>query len=1151
MTPIALKNCCCTCNVGSYVPRWKNVTAVRTQSDCADPTTKATVVADGTNIPAARLDISYSNNSGGEDCPGGGFTCGKCGGWLVGGDLSGLSAQEVTAGTDDIVAGATPDATHYTVDNNSYQAYPNAAASFFQVGDIAKIVTLGSTDWNAMAGTTGVTYKVGDIFTVAVVGSGSGTAQLMTDMLMARRRGGQWIFAQKYWHGVFGYNVSENCVADPTVAASLTKYRTATVTLRASVWHYVGGFSGTKTLMGTDALDWVASVNQTSGIVTSTFSRTCTETSAGNWVFFIYAMTVGAGVIPTLYGLPSLCPGADIHYDITNYIDGTPSSPVFTKDIRNQVTTETSFGNYEFHFNLTGQLSTEITVTVTLSDPYTSEQLAADFMAAENAWDMSDFKRLNSLRMDENLAHSALCTYAEHQGVASQFAAPFPSLPTALPISAHQANQTMDDYSSPAKDSNGFAPWTYDPLLYAPNTGTPLPSNYATWTPVSGQGADWTPTWAQIAWHDPQDCIWQTQALPAHGIYFTDPATVGYFPANFTSASLRTGIYDGSIIAHTSPSSGICARHFWFNAITYRREENYIEPEHISTGTFNWNTYSHGAYSDGQLPWPTMRWLPGYLEQYDSAFHVADGHNQPNGTFGQQFTDFPSNVSVAPQGLLVGGKYCQAVQKWQAVNFGRPCGIDRYAVDQTTVVGVASVTAGVYTVFQTGISTNNQPAFIAKAPLAAGGLQNNDYIMIEGTGVFKILTITAIGNDAKGRPNWTIAMTVAGKLDDPPTGYAFSDPEQRTDGYTHLGRLRWLGYTQFGGTFSSAPGIDLKAAVTMSLVSGTPTIASAGGLPYLRIDPTTAAIRPVNLYDAAWTLLVSGLAITRTDDNNFTAAVNYPTAAWMMDTQFATAISASATTDWTKYDSSSKQTGVHIGWSFNQRMVAAAAEVVATTITAAQFNTAFSPVTYPPTWIGGSSPVAGVLDSSYSIAQFNYPGTMSCPAIVGIVPDGSPENFGAGQVLFGFPAVPVDSIYGAHSQSYIGLTMEDPFNQPPFKPDCDYDPTGLSCPWSWREDDGSGMADVMYSSGTCVGELQTAYYAMRPMVEALSSIPSGCSLPTGVTLYYDPANKFPPPNYPNGIPLGANVTSDWGTTNRICNNVSRFVADYAAWANCP
>jgi len=99
--------------------------------------------------------------------------------------------------------------------------------------------------------------------------------------------------------------------------------------------------------------------------------------------------------------------------------------------------------------------------------------------------------------------------------------------------------------------------------------------------------------------------------------------------------------------------------------------------------------------------------------------------------------------------------------------------------------------------------------------------------------------------------------------------------------------------------------------------------------------------------------------------------------------------------------------------------------------------------------------------------------------------------------------------------------------------------------FSWKEDDGSGKSD----DGGATPPVY--YYAMRPLVEAADAVPSGKSLPIGVTLFFDPANKFPPPCYPNGILYGATVTSDWKTTERICNNVSRFVADYAAWSFCP
>jgi len=53
---------------------------------------------------------------------------------------------------------------------------PNTNAGDFLIGVHYNILTLGSTDWNAAAGTSGITYAVGDGFIAATTGSGSGTA---------------------------------------------------------------------------------------------------------------------------------------------------------------------------------------------------------------------------------------------------------------------------------------------------------------------------------------------------------------------------------------------------------------------------------------------------------------------------------------------------------------------------------------------------------------------------------------------------------------------------------------------------------------------------------------------------------------------------------------------------------------------------------------------------------------------------------------------------------------------------------------------------------------------------------------------------------------------------------------------------------------
>jgi hypothetical protein len=66
--------------------------------------------------------------------------------------------------------GATPP-THTTT---------TVSGGFFVVGRDYTIATLGTTDWNAVAGTSGVTYEIGNTITATATGSGNGTATTRT-----------------------------------------------------------------------------------------------------------------------------------------------------------------------------------------------------------------------------------------------------------------------------------------------------------------------------------------------------------------------------------------------------------------------------------------------------------------------------------------------------------------------------------------------------------------------------------------------------------------------------------------------------------------------------------------------------------------------------------------------------------------------------------------------------------------------------------------------------------------------------------------------------------------------------------------------------------------------------------------------------------
>lgn len=68
---------------------------------------------------------------------------------------------------------------------NNYSNVTTVNAGDFVVGDTYKITFLGNTDWNDVAGTTGVTYSVGDTLIALNVGSGTGIADFVPPQISA------------------------------------------------------------------------------------------------------------------------------------------------------------------------------------------------------------------------------------------------------------------------------------------------------------------------------------------------------------------------------------------------------------------------------------------------------------------------------------------------------------------------------------------------------------------------------------------------------------------------------------------------------------------------------------------------------------------------------------------------------------------------------------------------------------------------------------------------------------------------------------------------------------------------------------------------------------------------------------------------------
>ena len=196
--------CCCTCEDGGTVSRWLNSTLVRPVGDCTSGGTHYTVA------PYSRIDPLDAVNCAGT-------VCGACGGWLLGGDLKGLSAQVVQDAINDIAPPPANDTTHAAVDHNTYLK--------------------------------------------------SGTVDMRS-----KRRGGRWVLGRKFWHGAFGWKSNDACDNLASFPPDQTKYlkfeQSAAWNCSAAQWY------GGATAVDSGNYSGSSTVNRFSGITVNTLSIT-------------------------------------------------------------------------------------------------------------------------------------------------------------------------------------------------------------------------------------------------------------------------------------------------------------------------------------------------------------------------------------------------------------------------------------------------------------------------------------------------------------------------------------------------------------------------------------------------------------------------------------------------------------------------------------------------------------------------------------------------------------------------------------------------------------------------------------------------------------------------------------------------------------
>ncbi len=1014
----------------------------------------------GDTLPANYTSAPYPRDQQSANCnpP---AVIGDCGNWLVGGDLNGLSAQVITDTVNDIgTCGST-----FTSDHNCYNQ--------------------------------------------------NGTVNMKTSKLF----GGQWINARKQWHGALPWDANEMCSpVNPALPPTQNRYLTFSVN---ATWDYEdntsnppdynfteilsssGSYSGSNTVNSktgirttgpltmyqldqryyNDGLDpWTKNINTNvtngTGYINGYQDATGTN-DPGTPVGPNYLITYG-GSEPT-YEIP-------MHSVEDFYCGGM--GPLMASYFSGGFTIITYDANgtpRNNHFSAVGT-ATNWSISGSASDTNGSGSVAIVFnVSATQVYYSIYYTQSTWGILSGGPGETETITYrASFTGTLSN---PYTATDCYTDFINALNQWDMSDMNLGNFRTDGELA-NAPVILYDELTAT-IPDMVYQFTMDDYRGSPTSGIWPQTPYLDPYSFQW----IASDGSVNNIPG-----PGHCSmSPPLRTG----AILAHNPAGSD---RHFWFDYADYEVDS----PCPSGTG-HTWSIHYLGGSSDPLLPAVTMRWLDKLDAQYDGLNGCGSSFTPSVGNFPYAWWDQTGNK-------ITGGKYVCATQTWDAINPGRPCGPDKYAIDQTLVGCVTATTVvqnpnavvtGTFTVSQNTAGTS---VWNSTTPPPASGL-----VMVAGAyapGLYQVTGVTGTGP-------WTISVSsiVDGSDFGVPTGWQMS-----TVAGNFIGWLR----------FPTAPGICGRAPITTSYSSPTLTINTASQ-PYLRAGLTGSIL--VDLYDTNMTLLASSVSLTRVNDGQFTATITgapatnpYPTAAYIV----------AAGVTWTTFNPAiHNRTGVFLDWSFNQRLQ------------------------HVPGYVPNSG-YAGVDGCTGCAAtQFNYT-PARCIAVVGIVPfasqsaagsqtpsgSGSPppsvplENF-PNQVLFPMPeTVTFDVAYGAHWQGMIALTMQDPLYQAPFNPFCG----GTT---SWEVDDGTGK------SNTTTPPL-VDYFPSPPLVEATTS---SAGLPSGIYSTYDTShNQISPQMYPHGIPVGnissgayGSILTDWVFASNACATITaggNFSTIYSTFVYC-
>ncbi len=615
---------------------------------------------------------------------------------------------------------------------------------------------------------------------------------------------------------------------------------------------------------------------------------------------------------------------------------------------------------------------------------------------------------------------------------------------------------------------------------------------------------------------------------PTNSVPFVDPNSL---------------MYDGSVRGAPLDITGLDRGYFDFNHKTWRA----CCGDGSTVGGY---VYAYGAFagetnatdpSDAGIPKTATEWTENYnalLGAGCGTNYCVDGYPVGPAT-GYGGLHIPIPCSGAPGSLpygqwkyfwndiLIGQDWAEIKVPRPSVNFARPCGTDRYALDETLAACLKSTTTGPASVDVSG----------------AVGINTGDLVWVCGSSTVPAGLYQATKNTAT---NYSLA------LKDFAPGYNYPGDCNGFGGSGIMGKLR----------FPTAPGICGRVVVT----GATSTV--VGGVTKTKI--TTSGSTQLAKGDSVDISGVTGIDVNGTwtvdstvDASNFIIA-HVPTGTFSGSGFVSTTGAASYTWD----DDQSKGQFAYVVWGMNLRDYQERQRVVDQYASAACSDAAPASTTLIRTnQVTHGMPQAV---SSFSATQECLAFDPCNPQVMAITSNAydATTNPTGEQWPNAFVATPatltLDGRYGAMQQSAIIQHIVDPFWQRPHTPCVTYSGGGqgpTNCGWS--QDDGSCATDTCADDTLGVG---SRYYPRDPYDENILAVPGGApALPTGMYLGYlslaaldtpgaVSGNVLPPPlgaGYPSpdaynsAIPLP--FITPWGVYVReyLCECTSgRFAHDY-------